>query len=421
MISIHRDRSDNIQNDILLTGRFWETLPVPADVLQSLDAVFKFQSPTPFQRWILPSVLTTPHCSMVTEADLGSGRTVCCVMALILSVLPAVQKTQAVCFTPTRELALHQTSIAQKLVLHTAPAITVLCTEASGDRSFAVRTNPHVVIGTNSKVNKWINASKVDLSNVTLLAYDEADLMLQKHDVRLQTTTLMSSIKAASCNSGSPLQVLMFGPFLDDPVRAVAQKLLHGCQVKKNYASLSPWPAHMFQWKTEAKRQGDKHGLVQTILQNCDWKQRCVIFVRANETVRQLQKLVVNLGMPCSIARSGMRDSHWDNQTSQFCKGQTQILITTDIMARNSHLMQKVNIIINYNPPVGELGENGMFTTYVHRVCSSSCGRAVFNLWAGQAEKTSITAIEEHFWRGQELITVKEHEELRAAMQLVYR
>lgn len=52
---------------------------------------------------------------------------------------------------------------------------------------------------------------------------------------------------------------------------------------------------------------------------------------------------VVNLGMPCSIARSGMRDSHWDNQTSQFCKGQTQILITTDIMARNSHLMQKVS------------------------------------------------------------------------------
>ncbi len=38
-----------------------------------------------------------------------------------------------------------------------------------------------------------------------------------------------------------------------------------------------------------------------------------------------------------------MRDSLWDNQTSQFCKGQTQVLITTDIMARNSHLMQKVS------------------------------------------------------------------------------
>ncbi len=52
---------------------------------------------------------------------------------------------------------------------------------------------------------------------------------------------------------------------------------------------------------------------------------------------------VTKLGMPCSIARSGMRDSVWDNQTSQFCKGQTQVLITTDIMARNSHLMQKVS------------------------------------------------------------------------------
>ena len=50
---------------------------------------------------------------------------------------------------------------------------------------------------------------------------------LQKDDVRLQTAALMSSIKAAGC----PLQVLVFGPILDDPVRAVAQRWLHGCQV----------------------------------------------------------------------------------------------------------------------------------------------------------------------------------------------
>lgn len=49
--------------------------------------------------------------------------------------------------------------------------------------------------------------------------------------------------------------------------------------------------------------------------------------------------------LTCSIARSGMKDTHWDNQVSQFCKGTTQILITTDIMARNSHLMQEVGHI----------------------------------------------------------------------------
>ena len=73
----------------------------------------------------------------------------------------------------------------------------------------------------------------------------------------------------------------------------------------------------------------------------------------------------------------------------------------------------QVEIIINYNPPVGELNENGVFTTYVHRVCSSSCGRAVFNLWAGQAEKRSITAIEEHF--SLEFSTINEHGQLCAA------
>jgi len=75
----------------------------------------------------------------------------------------------------------------------------------------------------------------------------------------------------------------------------------------------------------------------------------------------------------------------------------------------------QVEMIINYNPPVGEPGENGMFTAYVHRVCSSSCGHAVFNLWAGQAEKRSITAIEEHF--SLEFNILIEHEELRVAVQ----
>ncbi|DBB08934.1 hypothetical protein WJX82_010783 [Trebouxia sp. C0006] len=385
MTSINSDQSDDTENDNLLNGRFWETLPVPADVLQSLDADFKYQSPKPLQRRVLALILTTPHCSMIVQPDLGSGRTVCFVMALILRVRPAVQKTQAVCITPTRELALHQASIAQKLILHTAPAITALCTEASADRSLAGHTNPHVVIGTNNKLKKWISASKLDLSDVTLLAYDEADLMLQKLDVRSQTTALMSSIRAASCISGCPPQVLLFGPTLDQPARTAAQEWVLECQVIKLDPNLSPWPTDMEQYKTEVKRQGDNLA----------------------QAVRQLQKLVTKLGMPCSIARSGMRDSLWDNQTSQFCKGQTQVLITTDIMARNSHLMQKVHIIIKYNPPVGELDENGIFTTYVHRVCSSPCGRAVFNLWAGQTEKRSIIAIEEHF--GLDFSTIDEH------------
>jgi len=65
--------------------------------------------------------------------------------------------------------------------------------------------------------------------------------------------------------------------------------------VIKNDPNLSPWPVDMKQYKTEAKRQGDKHSLVQTILQSCDHKHQLVIFVRANETVRQLQKLVRHL------------------------------------------------------------------------------------------------------------------------------
>lgn len=69
MTSIYRDQSDDRENDTLLTGRFWEILPVPGDILQSLDADFKYQSPKPLQRRVLALILTTPHCSMIVQVS----------------------------------------------------------------------------------------------------------------------------------------------------------------------------------------------------------------------------------------------------------------------------------------------------------------------------------------------------------------
>ncbi len=69
MTSICRDQSDNVENEILPTGRFWEILPVPADVLTSLDADLNYQSPKPLQRRVLPTILTTPHCSMIVQVS----------------------------------------------------------------------------------------------------------------------------------------------------------------------------------------------------------------------------------------------------------------------------------------------------------------------------------------------------------------
>jgi len=69
MTSINSDQSDDTENDNLLTGRFWEILPGPAGVLQSLDADFKYQSPKPLQRRVLPLILTTPHCSMIVQVS----------------------------------------------------------------------------------------------------------------------------------------------------------------------------------------------------------------------------------------------------------------------------------------------------------------------------------------------------------------
>lgn len=48
-------------------------------------------------------------------------------------------------------------------------------------------------------------------------------------------------------------------------------------------------------------------------------------------------------GFTCSTARSSMPNAHMDKQILRFRHGLTQILITTDIMARNSHVLSTVS------------------------------------------------------------------------------
>lgn len=56
-----------------------------------------------------------------------------------------------------------------------------------------------------------------------------------------------------------------------------------------------------------ARRQGDKQGLLCSILNSCKLREQTVIFVRANESVRQLQKLV---GAMLDSERHGMNSCH---------------------------------------------------------------------------------------------------------------
>lgn len=76
MTSIYKELSGDTENDNLL--------PFPDDVLQSLDVDFNYQSPKPLQRRVLPSILATPHCSMIVQVSNKAYMNLCQWCALSL-------------------------------------------------------------------------------------------------------------------------------------------------------------------------------------------------------------------------------------------------------------------------------------------------------------------------------------------------
>ena len=70
------------------------------------------------------------------------------------------------------------------------------------------------------------------------------------------------------------------------------------------------------------------------------------LFQHANAKVLKQSVLQVEpAGFKCSCLRSGLRDSIADSEGSRFDIGLTRVLITTDIMACNIHIMQKVSVV----------------------------------------------------------------------------
>ena len=85
--------------------------------------------------------------------------------------------TQAICVTPTRELAIQ---IVEKAVKPMAVNMTGLKIEVAIAGSNTKRVDAHVIVGTPGKIVDWLKRRTIDPRHVKVLVLDEADNMVEE-------------------------------------------------------------------------------------------------------------------------------------------------------------------------------------------------------------------------------------------------
>lgn len=388
------------QGDSFYTSaKSFEELGLSQELLQGLYTEMKFERPSRIQAQTLPMILTPPYRSLIAQAHNGSGKTTCFTLGMLARVDPKLQATQALCVCPTRELVVQNQMVLERMGKFTG--ISCMST-ASADYATTRRTRitDQVVIGTHGKLRDWMQKRVLDVRNVAILVFDEADEMLKQDGFADDTVRMIKQLRTAN----PAIQILLFSATFNERVKRFATKILPDANqvfVPKEELSLDV----IKQYRVNCPSGADKVKVLKDmIFPLCEKLGQTIIFVRTRDTARSLHEVMAADGHKCTSIRggggeSGMDKTARDNVVKEFRDGTTKILIATDVLSRGFDVTQ-VTLVINFDVPVERDFRTPAFETYLHRIGRSGrFGRkgAAFNLVTGETERRVIDEIATYF------------------------
>ena len=120
-----------------------------------------FTKPSRVQAQTLPMILSPPFRHLIAQAHNGSGKTTCFVLGMLSRVDPTLQRPQALCVCPTRELVVQNVDVLRRMAKHTSITCASSAQPGSDDRrapssSRMAPISDQVVISTPGTLTGWI-------------------------------------------------------------------------------------------------------------------------------------------------------------------------------------------------------------------------------------------------------------------------
>ncbi|XP_028069288.1 DEAD-box ATP-dependent RNA helicase 38-like isoform X2 [Camellia sinensis] len=386
------------------SAKSFEDLKLSPDLLKGLYVEMKFERPSKIQAISLPMILTPPYKHLVAQAHNGSGKTTCFVLGMLSRVDPKVSAPQALCICPTRELAIQNMEVLKKMGKYTG--ITSECAIPMDSTNYMpISKRPpitaQVVIGTPGTINKWVSAKKLSMSFLKILVFDEADHMLAESGFKDDSVRIMKAI----VRSTPDCQVLLFSATFDDAVRAFVSKIVKDLfqgdynQMFVNREELSL--ESVKQYKVKCPDELAKIMVIKDrIFELGQRVGQTIIFVRTRNSASMLHKALTDDGYEVTTIQGALKQEDRDKIVKEFKDGLTQVLISTDLLARGFDQSQ-VNLVVNFDLPVKhDSPSEPDCEVYLHRVGRAGrFGRkgAVFNLLCNDRDVMIMAKIERHF------------------------
>lgn len=310
---------------------------------------YGFEKPSAIQqRAILPIIQGK---DVIAQAQSGTGKTSLIALCLCQLIDSSSPETQALVVSPTRELA----SQTEKNILALGDFLKVKAHACIGGKSVGedmrkLEGQAQIVSGTPGRVFDMIQRRALRTRGIRTLVLDEADEMLSqgfKEQIYDVYRYLPPETQVVLVSATLPHDVLeMTHKFMTDPVRIL---------VKRDELTLEGIKQFFIAVEKEEWKFDTLCDLYDTLTIT-----QAVIFCNTRKKVDWLTSKMRENNFTVSSMHGEMPQQEREAIMSEFRKGETRVLITTDVWARGIDV-QQVSLVINYDIPFNR--EN-----YIHRI-----------------------------------------------------
>jgi len=356
----------------------FKELGLSKNILRGLDKM-GFAETTPVQGKAIPPLLQGRDVTV--QAPTGTGKTCAFGVPVIESVDTGSRGIQALILCPTRELTVQTSTVLQKLAqFNPSVKIAAIYGGERIEKQFAsLRRNPQIVVATPGRMMDHLRRGSIKISALKIVVLDEADRMLDM-GFRDDLNTILETVPAER-------QTALFSATLSVEIKQIAktyQKDAVPIQIRQEALTVDS----VEQFYTEIRGKTKTPALINLLREKQFYLS--LVFVGTKSMADELAGKLSQGGFKAEALHGDLRQRQRDLAMNKFRRGQTEVLVATDVAARGIDVTN-IDAVINYDIPQEA-------DSYVHRI-----GRT------GRADKTGVAYT---------FIYPKERQKLREIMSL---
>lgn len=358
-------------------GAFTQLIPE----LQHAVSDRGYHTPTPIQEQAIGHLLGGRD--LIGCAQTGTGKTAAFVLPILQYLaknerLRVRGKARVLILAPTRELAAQIGESVRNYGRYLTIAYTVIFGGVGQNPQVrALERGVDILVATPGRLMDLMNQRHIHLDSIEIFVLDEADRMLDMgfiHDVRHIISRLPQK-----------RQTLFFSATIAPEVVKLSQTIAHNAV----HISVTPdKPAiELIAQKVFFVEKQHKDALLAQLLQ-AKHLSRVLVFVQMKHVADKVVRRLVALNVSAAVIHGNKSQNARTEALARFKRGQTRILVATDIAARGIDV-ESISHVINYDLP-------NTPETYVHRIGrtarAGAGGDAVS--FCSSSERDSLRSIE---------------------------